>query len=95
MSAQAPEEARDVRHVEFEGVGADIDMAAFDDLDLLDMIDDFQSGDFFKFKKILARILGEEQWARVYEGLKDGGRVTATRASEFFASVMEQANAKN
>ncbi len=85
----------DVKHVSAMGVEVDVDMRVFDDLDLLDMMDDFQNGDAFKFKKILKRIF-RDQSPTVLDQLKDErGTVTASRASEFFVAVMEAVGAKN
>ncbi len=84
-----------IREVEFNGIHCKVDMNVFDDMDLLDLLDEFQNGSVTKFKKILKAILADE-FERVYEQLRDeNGRVTATIASEFFQSVFEQVEAKN
>ena len=84
-----------IKHVNVFGIEADIDMGVFDDLDLLDMLDDFQSGNALKFKKILERIF-RDQSGRVFDELRnDNGNVPVSRASEFFVAVMEAVEAKN
>ncbi|MBX9035031.1 hypothetical protein HCH03_13905 [Gordonibacter massiliensis] len=84
-----------VERVSVMGIDVDVDMRVFDDIDLLDMLDDFQNGDALKFKKILNRIF-REQSEEVFDKLKDArGLVTVSRASEFFVAVMEAVDAKN
>lgn len=81
--------------VESMGIEVTIDTDRFDDLELIDMMDDVQEGDPLKVGKILKKILGKD-WKRVYDGLRgDDGVVPASRAMQFFGEVMEAAGAKN
>lgn len=82
-------------HVEVMGVEADVDMRVFDDLDLVDMLDDFQNGDALKFKKILKRIFRDQADSVFAELRGERGVLPVSRASEFFVAVMEAVEAKN
>lgn len=81
--------------VECMGIEVTIDKDRFDDIELIDMMDDVQDGDPLKVGKILKKILGSD-WKRVYDELRDDrGVVPASKAMEFFGDVMEAAEAKN
>lgn len=77
------------------GIEVTIDANVFDDVDLLDMLDDFQNGEPFKFKKILVRIFGDQADSVFAQLRNENGKVTASHASEFFTAVMDEVNAKN
>lgn len=81
----------ELRGVEFEG----IDDSVFNDLDLLDMVDDIVDGNVLKIKKVLKKMLGD-QWSKAYEAIRGGdGVARADDAAEFLAELFEAVGAKN
>jgi hypothetical protein len=68
-----------------------IDADALDDLELLDMIEEFDAGNVLVFPKLLKHICGSD-YAAVMNEMRDKatGRVTISAGREFFVRVMDE-----
>lgn len=75
-----------------KGVKFKIDPAAFDDLELFDMLGELEEGDMLMVSKVLRRALGPEQFSNVLEQLRDKktARVPITRATEFLMALLTE-----
>lgn len=77
------------------GIEVTVDANAFDDFDMIEDIGKLQGGDIFALPRIVKKLFADE-WPRIREHLSDkNGKLTATRATEFFGAVIEAANEKN
>ena len=77
------------------GVDVEVDTDVFDDFDLVDDLGALQDGDIFVLPRLLKNLFGED-FPRIRRELADSdGKLTATRAAEFFGEVIKEANAKN
>lgn len=77
------------------GIEVTVDPNVFDDIELIDMMDDVQEGDALKVGKVLKRVLGD-QYTHVFDCLRNKrGVVPASKATKFFVQLMEKAGAKN
>ncbi len=72
-----------------------VDADNLNDLDVLDWLDEIQSGNVLKLKKLLVRILGDD-WGKAHEAIKKGGSVArADAAAEFLMALFGEIEAKN
>lgn len=79
--------------VEFAGSEWTVAASALDDFELLEDLDALDSGNPARLPKVLRRMLGDEQYKRALDALRDGnGRVSVEKGAEFFTAVMTQAN---
>lgn len=87
---------KEVTHAVVMGIPVDIDAEVFDNLELLDMLDDIQNGDVLKIAKALHMVFGD-QWGEIKKKLRnEKGVIAASKASEFFVEVMSSVDeAKN
>lgn len=73
---------------EIMGINVTVDPEVFDNLELLEVLDEINDGNVLKLAKAFKLVFGE-QWDYIREHLKDErGVVTASAASEFFATAM-------
>lgn len=95
FTIQKIEAERKPINVTVMGVEVSVAQDVLDDLDTLDMLDELQEGNIFKLKKLLT-CLFDDDWKRIHSELRDEkGRVTATKAVEFFQELLEVLNSKN
>lgn len=79
--------------IEFAGSEWTVAASALDDFELLEDLDALDSGNPARLPKVLRRMLGDDQYKRALDALRDGnGRVSVEKGAEFFTAVMTQAN---
>lgn len=79
--------------LKINGVKWTVDPDAADDFELLEDLDVIDSGNPARIPKVLRRILGEEQYPKALEALRDDkGRVSVTDAAQFFYKIFEALN---
>lgn len=96
MAAKAPAKAVKQEKVTIEalGVKVEIDPNVLDDFDLLSDLKEMQDGNALVFPSIVKRMFGDD-FKRVHDELMVDGKLTTTRAAEFFTAVLEEVGAKN
>lgn len=77
-----------------QGVEVELSDDAFDDMEVVDLLDDIDGGQMTKFPKLFKALFGDD-YPRIKGELGEGGRLSVTRAAEFFGELMEAANSKN
>lgn len=84
--------ASEVQTVTIRGVSLEVSPDIFDDLDLLDALDQVQEGNALRLAGALRAVAGEK-YREVREALRDEetGRIPVKDAMEFFQEVMEKA----
>lgn len=82
--------AGSVQTVTVRGVELKLSTEVFDDLDLLDAMDQIQEGNGMKIATALRRVAGE-QYNEVREALRDKetGRIPLESAAEFFTEALQ------
>lgn len=81
--------------VEVMGITVSVSSNAFDDFDIIEDFGKLQDGNIFVFPK-LVRHLFRDDFARIRKHLEDGeGKLTVTKATEFFTGVIQAVEAKN
>lgn len=76
------------------GITVTIDENAIDDFDIVEDLCKLQDGDIFVLPRLVKNLFGDD-FADIRKKLSDkNGKLTATKAAEFFAAVLE-AKAKN
>lgn len=74
---------------EIRGVEFHVDMSVFDDLDILDMVDDIMGGNPFKLKKLIAAIFRDEA-DKAFDLMRgEDGRIKASDSDTFMAEIFE------
>ena len=72
-----------------------LDKDVFDDFDIIDLMAEMQDGNAFALTRLIKAVFGDD-FARIREELSDkDGKLTVSKASEFFVAVMEGFQAKN
>lgn len=72
-----------------------LDKNVFDDFDIVDLMAEMQDGNAFALTKLIKAVFGDE-FLRIKKELSDkNGKLTVSKASDFFVSVMEEFEAKN
>lgn len=73
---------------EIMGINVTINPDVFDNLELLEVLDEINDGNVLKLGKAFKMVFGD-QWDAIRSQLKDErGVVTASKASEFFVLAM-------
>lgn len=71
------------------GIDVRLDPKTFDNLELLDALDEVNEGNALKIPKVMKMIFGDD-WNDVKNKLRnEKGVVTTTKASEFLVELME------
>lgn len=79
-----PAPADRIRMITWEGHEYAIDPRAMDDLAFMELLADMESKPYL-IAKVVAHILGPEQWARFkVDHADDAGRIASERVGEFF-----------
>ena len=79
--------------VEIDGQTWTVSSHVLDDFELLEDLDAIDSGNPARLPKVLRKMLGQEQYAKVMNTLRDEhGVVRVEKAADFFYAVMTQAN---
>lgn len=77
------------------GISVEIDENALDDFDMVEDLGKLQDGDIFVMPRLVKNLFGDG-FADIRAQLSDeNGKLTATKAAEFFGAVLEAASAKN
>ena len=79
--------------VELEGVEWQVTASALNDFELLEDIDAVDSGNPARLPKVLRRMLGEDQYPKALDALRDEeGIVRVEKAAEFFYAIAAAVN---
>lgn len=82
-------------NVEVMGLEVEISPDVFDDFDVIEDFGRMQDGDIFVFPKLVKILFGDD-FNRIRKHLEgDDGRLTVTKATEFFTEVIKAVEAKN
>lgn len=85
---------KEPKFVEVRGIRVAVDEDIFNDIEILDMFDELDSGNVLKLPKLLKRIFGDK-WHEISKRLANkNGRVPADTAAKFLADVMDAAGLK-
>lgn len=83
--------------IEVTALGITVEIAenAFDDFDVIEDFGKMQDGDIFVFPKLVKSLFGDD-FARIRKHLQnEEGKLTVTKATEFFTEVIKEVGAKN
>lgn len=79
--------------VELEGVEWQVTASALNDFELLEDIDAVDSGNPSRLPKVLRRMLGDDQYRKALDALRDEeGIVRVEKAAEFFYAIAAAVN---
>lgn len=79
--------------VEFEGAEWEVTANALNDFELLEDIDAIDSGNPARLPKVLRRMLGEDQYRKALDALRDdAGVVRVEKGVEFFYAIAAAVN---
>lgn len=77
------------------GVEVELSSDVFDDIELLDMLDDMDAGNGLKIMKCLKRVFGE-QWPKVADAIRsDDGKIHVQDAARTFAEAIKEVGKGN
>lgn len=71
------------------GVSVSLDKGVFDDLELLDMLDDIDGGNGLKLMKCMRKVFGAD-WQKVADAIRESdGRIPVEPAARAFAEAIK------
>ena len=74
---------------EIAGVSVSLDKGVFDDLELLDMLDDIDGGNGLKLMKCMRKVFGAD-WQKVADAISESdGRIPVEPAARAFAEAIK------
>ncbi len=76
------------------GFCCEVEESAMNDMELLEDLAAIDSGDITVLPAALARIIGRENKQRLYDHLRENGRVAIDRVSEELGEIMKQLGSK-
>ena len=71
------------------GFEFDVEKETFDDMELLDLLVEADSGSLMAVSKVAQKILGTEQKKRLYDHLRKDGKVPVRLVSDEIISIMK------
>lgn len=72
------------------GLALKIDENAMDDMELLELLVDLDEGKPAAIPRIGKRLLGDDQMKKLYESIRDNGRVPITKYSETIKEILDK-----
>ncbi len=74
------------------GFKFDVDEEVLDDMELIDLMAQYNKGDMYAVSDAVTLVLGEDQKKALYEHIRKGnpkGRVSATAVAEAFSEIFD------
>lgn len=72
-----------------------IDEAVLDNMELVDDLEEIESGNALAISRVCLKVLGKEQRDRLYDHLRVDGRVPIKAATDEITEIFRLVNAKN
>lgn len=76
------------------GFACEIDTDALNDMEVLDLVVRIDAGDALAYSPFLTKILGADNKARLYDHVRDNGRVPIEKVAAEVGEILEQAGGK-
>lgn len=72
------------------GLTLKVEENALDDMELLELLIDLDEGKPSAIPRVGRRLLGDEQMKKLYDSIKENGRVPITKYSEAIKEILEK-----
>jgi len=76
------------------GFECEIDTDALNDMEVLDLVVRIDEGDALAYSPFLTKILGKDNKARLYDHVRENGRVPIEKVAAEVGEILEQAGGK-